>query len=77
MASGFTIGARVHIPELDGTWSIWSKAAEAPGAHFAIPTDDQARATGVKYAVIKTVFDKQKAKHVTQLIRTDPTRSNR
>lgn len=35
----------VTQPGLPGRWSIWSKADTAPGAHFAVPLDDRARAT--------------------------------
>lgn len=82
-----TIGSRITIPDapapkgqfgaervqpgLPDHWSIWSKTDRCPGAHFAVPVDDDARATGVKYAVIRIVAPKDETTRIT-LLDTEP-----
>lgn len=70
--NGLTIGTRVTPPQLTGTWSVWSKAAETPGAYFVVPADDQARATGVKYAVVKAMQRADQGRTQVTTLRTDP-----
>ena len=65
-------GAVMDLPDLPGRWSSWSPAAEGPGAFFAVPADDEARATGVKYAVIRAIQKATDARPTLTLIRTDP-----
>ena len=42
-------------PGLPGRWSIWSQAAGTPGAHFAVPADDESRALGIKHVTVRIV----------------------
>lgn len=72
MSNGLTVGARIDVPELPGTWSVWSKASETPGAYFVAPADDTARALGVKYAVVKVTTRHDKPRPEITTIRTDP-----
>lgn len=65
-------GAVTAVPGLPGRWSVWSKADEGPGAHFFVPVDDAARATGVKYAVVRVQKRAGEVKDVLTLLRTDP-----
>jgi hypothetical protein len=65
-------GSIVHPPPLPGAWSIWSASDDGPGAHFAVPADDKARATGIKYAVVRITNRHQEARPVVELLRTDP-----
>lgn len=46
-------GREVVQPGLPGRWSVWSAADAGPGAHFVVPADDAARATGVKFATVR------------------------
>jgi len=57
-------------PDLPGKWSVWSKAADAPGAYFLVPLDDQARACGIQYAVVKAIQKRGKAHPELMLMRT-------
>lgn len=57
---------------LPGTWSVWSQAGDAPGAHFILPADDQARALGVKYVVVRVVQRRDSVEPELSLIRSDP-----
>lgn len=57
---------------LPGTWSVWSKAADAPGAYFLTPASDPARATGLKYVVVKAVMGRSAAEPALSIVRTDP-----
>lgn len=66
------IGSRQTPPGLDGTWSVWSKSAETPGAYFMVPLDQTARDTGIKYAVVKAKQERTKARPTLTVIRTDP-----
>ncbi|MBB3040990.1 hypothetical protein [Nocardioides soli] len=66
-----TAGREVIQPGLPGRWSIWSQAAGAPGAHFAVPIDAAARETGVKYATVRITKPQGETERV-QLIATDP-----
>lgn len=54
-AAAQTKGGRVIAtqPGLPGRWSVWSGAAGAPGSHFMVPADDEARATGIKFATVR------------------------
>lgn len=58
-------------PGLPGKWSIWSQSDIAPGAHFAVPADEAARRTGVKYATVKVTEPRGEGPRV-QLIGCDP-----
>lgn len=62
----------MKIPELPGSWSVWSPAPDQPGAVFVVPVDDEARATGIKYAVAKSIQKSAEARPTVSLIRTDP-----
>lgn len=62
------------VPGLEGRWSVWSQAADAPGAFFLVPHDDPARALGVKYAVIRALNRASQTGPELNLIRTDPAR---
>lgn len=66
------IGGAVSVPELPGRWSVWSQAADSPGAHFIVPLDDQARGLGVKYAVVRAKQAAGEATPQLSLVRTDP-----
>lgn len=46
-------GRELVQPGLPGRWSIWSQAGDGPGAHFVVPADEAARATGVKFATVR------------------------
>jgi hypothetical protein len=71
--SNLKVGAPpLEIPGLSGHWSVWCSAADAPGAVFVVPADDQARATGIKYAVVKAIQKSTEATPTLTLIRTDP-----
>jgi hypothetical protein len=65
-------GSAVDVPELTGRWTVWSKSGEAPGAHFLVPSDSKARATGVKYAVVRVQTRAGQVKDQVDLLRTDP-----
>lgn len=65
-------GVGVDIPDLPGHWSIWSPADDCPGAYFATPANDEARATGIKYAVVRITNAATEAKPRVELRRTDP-----
>lgn len=67
-----TIGATVHLPELAGRWSVWSQAAETPGGFFIVPMDDEAKAVGAKFAVIRAKNTRTEVKPQLSLLRTDP-----
>ena len=45
-------GTRITIPDLPGTWSLWSKASkdDGPGAWFAIPVE---RPSIYEYVVVR------------------------
>lgn len=66
------IGGTVRVPGLDGRWSIWSAAADAPGAYFVTPIDDEARAVGAKFAVIRAIQRRDEGTPNLTLLRTDP-----
>lgn len=70
--SALTVGTVLELPDLPGRWSVWSPSADAPGAVFVTPTNDEARATGVKYAVVKAINKASQAKPEMTLLRTDP-----
>lgn len=78
MTTAFTIGARVDLEVLDfpGRWSVWSQAADSPGAFFMVPADDDARALGLKYAVVRAISSAAAVKPVLSLVRTDPPRND-
>lgn len=59
-------------PGLPGRWSIWSLAAGAPGSHFVVPCNDEARATGVKFATVRITEGKVGLKARIQLDATEP-----
>lgn len=54
-ASSRASGKETIQPGLPGRWSVWSQADAGPGAHFLIPLDDTAKATGVRYATVRIV----------------------
>ena len=66
------LGSLQTPPRLPGRWSVWAKSGETPGAYFLVPVDDQAKAFGVKYAVIKATQKRSAAHPVITVIRTDP-----
>lgn len=67
-------GAQVEVPELPGKWSVWSQAADAPGAYFVVPLTPPARDVGLKYAVIRVIQKHAEPRPTIRLIRTDPHR---
>lgn len=65
-------GEREYVqPGLPGTWSVWSAAGVSPGAHFVVPVDAVARATGVKWATVRITEPAGEDVRV-QLLATDP-----
>lgn len=68
-----TKGGRVVAtqPGLPGRWSIWSKAAGAPGSHFVVPCDEEARTTGIKFATVR-ISEKKGERPTVRLDATDP-----
>lgn len=66
------LGALVDVPELDGRWSVWSPSDDRPGAVFVVPANDEARATGIKFAVITALKKASEAHLQITLLRTDP-----
>jgi hypothetical protein len=66
------IGSIQSPPQLPGRWTVWSKAADQPGAYFLIPLDDQAKGFGVSYAVVKATQRRDAARPTLSVIRTDP-----
>lgn len=68
------LGISVPVEGLTGKWVTWSKSADAPGAYFVTPGDDEARAMGLKYAVIKSVNAAAEGLPTITLLRTDPHR---
>lgn len=78
MANALRTGSILTPPDLDGKWSVWSQADDAPGAYFLIPADEEALRTGIKFAVVKATMRRESHSPHLALIRTDPaTRSNR
>jgi len=63
-----------NLDPLVGLWSAWSPAADGPGAVFLVPVDDQARAMGLKYAVVRVLVAQNASANVLTVIRTDPSR---
>lgn len=57
---------------LPGSWSVWAQAGDCPGGYFLTPYDDTARATGLKYVVIKAVLRKTAVEPELSIVRTDP-----
>jgi hypothetical protein len=81
VTTSLTCGSRVHADQaqqvgLPGTWSVWSQAADSPGAYFLVPVDDDARTVGIKYAVIRAVMGRTANRPALSLIRTDPPRND-
>lgn len=76
--TSFSTGARLDVAVLGlpGRWTVWSKAADAPGAYFVVPADDEAHDLGLKVAVIKAVMGRSASQPALQLIRTDPPRND-
>jgi hypothetical protein len=74
--TGLKTGTTVaDVPGLRGRWSVWSQAADGPATFFLIPLDDEARATGIKYAVVRALrMASELSGPVIELVRTDPTR---
>lgn len=67
--SALRVGATLReVPELPGTWSVWSQSGEAAGAYFIVPADDAARSLGVKFASIKVTQKKAEPKPVITLL---------
>mgnify|MGYP003288815451 CR=1 FL=1 len=64
-------GRETMQPGLPGRWSIWSPSDAGPGAHFAVPLDDEARVLGVKYATVRITEPKGEDFRV-QLLATEP-----
>lgn len=60
--------------QLVGTWSVWSQAADCPGAYFLAPADAAARGMGLKYVVIKALMGRTAIEPKLSLIRSDPPR---
>lgn len=67
-------GAQVEVPELPGKWSVWSQAADAPGAYFVVPLTPPAHDMGLKYAVIRAIQKQTEPRPTIHLLRTDPHR---
>lgn len=59
--------------DLPGKWQVWSQTGDSPGAHAFVPADETARATGIKYAIIRAKFTRGAARPLLTLIRTDPS----
>lgn len=72
--TALAIGSKIReLPQLEGSWSVWSQAAEGPGCYFVVPVDDAAQATGIKYAVIRAIRTATSLKGpAIELVRTDP-----
>lgn len=66
-------GAVVKVEGLPGQWSVWSKAADAPGAYFVVANNEEARAVGIKYAVVRLINGRDLLP-VIELLRTDPAK---
>jgi hypothetical protein len=66
------IGSIMSVPEVAGRWSVWSQSNEAPGAHFLIPIDDEAKAIGAKYLVIRAVHKRDSTYPLITVLRADP-----
>lgn len=67
-------GQTIRHPPLVGTWAVWSRSGDAPGAYFVVPADKAAEGQGIKFAVIKATQRRESAIPELQLIRTDPHR---
>lgn len=65
-------GAKALQPGLPGRWSVWSGSADCPGAHFVVPADDTARATGIKHAVVRITEPKGQSHPEVTLRSTEP-----
>jgi hypothetical protein len=59
-------------PGLPGRWTVWSGHDDCPGAHAVVPSDDEARATGIKWAVVRITQAKTASVPFVQLRRTEP-----
>lgn len=70
--SALQVGSTTAVPELPGRWSVWSASGEAPGAHFVVPVDDEAKALGVKFASIRVTVLRGSHEPRIELLRTDP-----
>lgn len=57
---------------LPGSWSVWSQAGECPGGYFLTPADGDARATGLKYVVVRAAMGRSSAEPSLAIVRTDP-----
>jgi len=66
------LGTILSPPDLAGRWSVWSQSSEAPGAYFITPADDEAKALGAKYAVIKAIARRGDFRPEIKTLRTDP-----
>lgn len=64
-------GSTLAVPELAGRWTVWSQSDECPGGRFLVPADNVARATNVKYAVVKVTHPKACADPTVQLVRVE------
>lgn len=62
-------GARLKLADLPGTWSVWSQINDGPGAHAVVPADDEARATGLTFAVVRVKQARTKAHPDISLVR--------
>lgn len=68
-------GVTMRLPDvchLPGRWQVWGQTNDGPGAHAFVPADDVARATGVKYAIIRVKFVRSAVEPVLTLLRVDP-----
>lgn len=76
--TALTPGAHINLDllGLPGRWTVWSQAADSPGAYFVCPADEAAQAIAVKYAVIRAVMGRSAAQPALQLLRTDPHRTD-
>ena len=70
--SALPVGSTSRIPNVDGRWSVWSQSNESPGAHFLIPLDEDAKAVGAKYIVVRAVVKKGASEPLLTVIRSDP-----
>jgi len=67
-------GTPIRVEHLPGRWSVWSEAADCPGAYFLVPLDVEAQAVGVKYAVVRVIQPRDRAFPEITILRTDPPR---
>lgn len=65
-------GAPAVQPGLPGRWAVWSLHDDCPGAHTVVPSDEAARATGIRWAVVRIVQGKSAPDPSVSLRFTEP-----